>query len=248
MIRRECIRSRASAPISPLSAGKPHTCYRAPYIWESKELYRQSAEYSPVLSLYNSEFRKSNVRPSTHLTKLTSQLKFQLDYSMHPYLYLIALLAQIMPAYTQSNTDVPIGGMCGGLGWSGLTTCVAGGWCRPVNESYSTCEPVPPTPDPAHTNPITETVSWTYSSVTQTWPPSVSCNHYARDEHKRWTCAPSSSTISTTATSTTTITSVSCKNYARDANERRWTCAPSPSATSQISEDVSHITAVPTIT
>ncbi|ELU41148.1 fungal cellulose binding domain-containing protein [Rhizoctonia solani AG-1 IA] len=97
---------------------------------------------------------------------------------MHPYLYLIALLAQIMPAYTQSNTDVPIGGMCGGLGWSGLTTCVAGGWCR-----YSTCEPVPPTPDPAHTNPITETVSWTYSSVTQTWPPSVSCNHYARDEH-----------------------------------------------------------------
>ncbi|CAE6473110.1 unnamed protein product [Rhizoctonia solani] len=132
---------------------------------------------------------------------------------MRHYLCFTILFVQSMFTYGQLDTDTPIGEQCGGIGWIGSTSCVTGGYCRPINEAYSVCEPVPPTPDPTYTPSATETTTWTYSSSTATWTSSVSCRYYVRDERKRWTCAPNPSTISTTSivstSSTTTLTSVS---------------------------------------
>ncbi|KAH7338867.1 hypothetical protein B0J17DRAFT_658809 [Rhizoctonia solani] len=136
------------------------------------------------------------------------------------YLYFAMLFAQSAFTYAQIDTNVPIGEQCGGVGWTGSASCVSGGYCRPINEACSTCEPVPPTPDPTYTPPAPETTAWTYSSSTATWPSSVSCKYYVQDEHKRWTCAPNPSTTSTTSivstSSTATLTSVFCNKYARD--------------------------------
>ncbi|KAJ1302680.1 hypothetical protein OPQ81_002996 [Rhizoctonia solani] len=171
---------------------------------------------------------------------------------MRSYLYIAVLFPQVAFTYPHLETDAPIGSQCGGAGWSGSTTCVIGGYCRPINETYSVCEPVPPTPDPTYTPPVTETTSWSHSSVRPTWPSSVSCKYYVRDEHKRWTCAPNPSTTSTTnivsTSSTITFTSVSCNNHIRDENNKRWTCAPTPSITSQTDPGVAPVTTTPTIT
>ncbi|KAF8602398.1 hypothetical protein BDV93DRAFT_524168 [Ceratobasidium sp. AG-I] len=67
-----------------------------------------------------------------------------------------------------------------------------------------------------------------------------------------WVCEPvPTPDPSYSSVSTTSVTSVSCKNYARDEYYKRWTCAPAPSTTSttyyaEVTPTVTQVT--PTIT
>ncbi|KAK1232315.1 hypothetical protein PQX77_004566 [Marasmius sp. AFHP31] len=56
-----------------------------------------------------------------------------------------------------SNAQSPAWGQCGGIGWSGATTCVSGYTCAVVNPYYSQCTPgsgsTPTTTNPGGSNP-----------------------------------------------------------------------------------------------
>ncbi|KAF9466044.1 hypothetical protein BDZ94DRAFT_239945 [Collybia nuda] len=73
---------------------------------------------------------------------------------------LIALVIAL-PAFAQQ----PLYAQCGGIGWTGGTTCVSGATCQKLNDWYSQCLPgggptttsVPPTSDPVPTTTTTGT-------------------------------------------------------------------------------------------
>ncbi|KAI0782761.1 cellobiohydrolase II [Abortiporus biennis] len=73
---------------------------------------------------------------------------------------LYSLLA-ILPALI--NAQSPVWGQCGGIGWSGSTSCVSGSVCTELNDYYSQCIPssaAPPAstsqaPSPSSTPPTT---------------------------------------------------------------------------------------------
>ncbi|KAI0362456.1 cellobiohydrolaseII [Trametes cingulata] len=57
---------------------------------------------------------------------------------MSKFASLLALLA-VVPSL--ANAQSPIYGQCGGIGWTGATTCVSGTVCTKLNDYYSQCLP-----------------------------------------------------------------------------------------------------------
>lgn len=71
---------------------------------------------------------------------------------------LLALAAAIVaPAFAQQ----PAWAQCGGIGWTGGTTCVSGYTCKYSNDYYSQCVPgtASPTQAPTTTRPPTSTTT-----------------------------------------------------------------------------------------
>ncbi|GJE99510.1 CBM1 domain-containing protein [Phanerochaete sordida] len=79
----------------------------------------------------------------------------------------LAALAAILPAYV--NAQAQEWGQCGGIGWTGATTCVSGTTCQVLNPYYSQCLPgtasvtttpqSPPTPPPSSVSSVSSTSS-----------------------------------------------------------------------------------------
>ncbi|PPQ65193.1 hypothetical protein CVT24_011377 [Panaeolus cyanescens] len=73
---------------------------------------------------------------------------------------------------------VPLYGQCGGIGYSGETTCVSGATCITQNEWYSQCVPASnlpsSTPNPTPTPTTTTTRSTSTPTSTSTTPPPAS--------------------------------------------------------------------------
>lgn len=77
---------------------------------------------------------------------------------MFKYSALLALVA-LVPAI--ANAQSPLYGQCGGIGWSGATTCVSGSSCQKLNDYYSQCLPgaAAPTSAPTSAPPTSPTVT-----------------------------------------------------------------------------------------
>ncbi|PIL24272.1 hypothetical protein GSI_14025 [Ganoderma sinense ZZ0214-1] len=65
---------------------------------------------------------------------------------MSKFASLYALLA-VLPAIVSAQS--PVWGQCGGIGWTGATTCVSGSVCTKQNDYYSQCIPGASTSAPA---------------------------------------------------------------------------------------------------
>ncbi|KAG8721043.1 hypothetical protein FRC08_016163 [Ceratobasidium sp. 394] len=139
---------------------------------------------------------------------------------MHFLNQALSLLSLLALVYAQDKGYVPVGGQCGGKGWTGPTLCQVGTYCRPIRKDYWVCVPIPPTPDPPAS---------TLSTITPSHPVTT-------------TSGSATPTYYSSSSSTTTFTSVSCKNVVRDEQHKRWTCAPNPSTTSTTFE---HTTPTP---
>ncbi|KAJ7641128.1 hypothetical protein FB45DRAFT_899494 [Roridomyces roridus] len=91
---------------------------------------------------------------------------------------MISLLsvAIVLAALPAAFAQVPIYGQCGGTGFSGQTTCVAGSVCLVQNPFYSQCVPGSATPPPSSTfttPPVTSTASKTTSTGPASTPTSA---------------------------------------------------------------------------
>ncbi|TFK72240.1 carbohydrate-binding module family 1 [Pluteus cervinus] len=62
-----------------------------------------------------------------------------------------SLLLLALPVFTRAQS--PVWGQCGGLGWTGPTTCVSGSVCTRSNDWYSQCLPGNQPPPPSTTIP-----------------------------------------------------------------------------------------------
>jgi len=71
---------------------------------------------------------------------------------MHKLLALVSLAVFASQAAAQSAEW----GQCGGIGWTGPTTCVSGTTCVKSNDYYSQCLPGTATTQPSPTNPTTQ--------------------------------------------------------------------------------------------
>nr|VWO96110.1 Velvet complex subunit B [Ganoderma boninense] len=65
-------------------------------------------------------------------------------------------------------------GQCGGIGWTGATTCVSGTVCTVINSYYSQCLPGAVTPAPTSTTPATSAPPGTTSTPTGSAPGGLS--------------------------------------------------------------------------
>ncbi|CAE6421303.1 unnamed protein product [Rhizoctonia solani] len=76
----------------------------------------------------------------------------------------ILLAASVFFSTALSQSTAPLYGQCGGIGWSGATTCVAGSTCTKLNDFYSQC--IPGASGPSTTAPPTVTVTTTTKTST----------------------------------------------------------------------------------
>lgn len=80
---------------------------------------------------------------------------------------LLAAAAAAVPALAQQ----PVYAQCGGIGWTGGTTCAAGNFCSEINSYYFQCLPGAASTTVASSTPIVSTtVPTTVSTVTGTSP------------------------------------------------------------------------------
>lgn len=80
----------------------------------------------------------------------------------------LAIVAALSsPVLSQSATW----GQCGGIGWTGPTTCVAGTQCVVLNDYYSQCQPGAAASTSAPAGPPSSTTSGTGSAPTGSLPP-----------------------------------------------------------------------------
>ncbi|KAF5357750.1 hypothetical protein D9756_001447 [Leucocoprinus leucothites] len=82
-------------------------------------------------------------------------------------------LASLVPAFVQAQQ--PMYAQCGGVGWSGGTSCVSGSVCTKLNDYYSQCLPGSSTPPPASTtttpgNPGSTTTTTSNGGTPSTTP------------------------------------------------------------------------------
>lgn len=110
--------------------------------------------------------------------------------------YSIASLAALAWTVTAVSAAVPMWGQCGGIGYTGETTCVAGAVCVYSHEWYSQCLAGTTTG-----GTTTTTTSRTSSSSTTTRTSSTSTT---TTTSTRTSSTPSTSTTRTSSTSTTT--------------------------------------------
>ncbi|KAI9155674.1 putative pectate lyase [Paramyrothecium foliicola] len=80
----------------------------------------------------------------------------------------ITALSALLPALPLAVAQQAVWEQCGGNGWTGGTTCVAGAVCTPQNEWYSQCLPgnAPPQPEPTSTSTSTSIRTTLVSSLT----------------------------------------------------------------------------------
>lgn len=65
-------------------------------------------------------------------------------------MFSVAVLVGLLAATV--NAQSPVWGQCGGIGWTGATTCVSGTVCTKLNDYYSQCQPGA-APPPTTANP-----------------------------------------------------------------------------------------------
>jgi len=56
-------------------------------------------------------------------------------------LFILAVCTSISLIAIKAQALVPAWGQCGGIGWTGETTCVPGFKCTKVNDFYWNCQP-----------------------------------------------------------------------------------------------------------
>ncbi|KAI8992991.1 hypothetical protein BD414DRAFT_292422 [Trametes punicea] len=76
----------------------------------------------------------------------------------------LGLLFLVLPVAAQS----PVWGQCGGIGWTGSTTCAAGSVCTVLNDYYSQC--IPGSASESSTVPITTITPTPIAPPTSTVP------------------------------------------------------------------------------
>ncbi|TCD70977.1 Exoglucanase 3 [Steccherinum ochraceum] len=91
-----------------------------------------------------------------------------------------ALLAATLPALT--NAQAQTWAQCGGIGWTGATTCVSGSTCTELNDYYSQCipgsnAPPPPPTSPPPTSAPTSPTTPTPPTTAPTGTPTPSANN-----------------------------------------------------------------------
>ncbi|KAG9044284.1 hypothetical protein FS837_008414 [Tulasnella sp. UAMH 9824] len=113
--------------------------------------------------------------------------------------YAIATLSALAWTVTTVNADVAVWGQCGGLYYTGETTCAAGSTCVYSNDWYSQCLPTSATTTSTTTTKTSSTSSTKTSSTSSTKTSSTSTT----------TSKTSSTTTSSTKTSSTSTTTTS---------------------------------------
>ncbi|RDB30367.1 4-O-methyl-glucuronoyl methylesterase [Hypsizygus marmoreus] len=106
--------------------------------------------------------------------------------------YSLVALILALPALAQS----PLYGQCGGIGWTGSTTCVSGATCTTLNDWYFQCLPGTATPPPPSTTPATTPTTTPASS-----PTSPGTSPTSQPTSGPSTCTALPSSISLTANS-----------------------------------------------
>ncbi|KAF8892435.1 cellobiohydrolase [Infundibulicybe gibba] len=84
-----------------------------------------------------------------------------------------ALLALVALVPSLANAASPLYGQCGGLTWTGDTTCVAGATCQKLNDYYSQCLPGTSSSTPVTTPVTTPPTTTTPGSPTSTTTPAA---------------------------------------------------------------------------
>ncbi|KAG8932517.1 Carbohydrate esterase 4 protein [Tulasnella sp. 418] len=89
---------------------------------------------------------------------------------MAPLTAQTASIILLVASAASVNAAVALWGQCGGIGYSGETTCVAGAYCKYSNDWYSQCVPGTATsvPQQPTTNPPPQTTVRTTTSAPQT--------------------------------------------------------------------------------
>ncbi|KAF9007904.1 cellobiohydrolase II-I [Cyathus striatus] len=75
-------------------------------------------------------------------------------------------LASLLPVFVAAQSQLY--GQCGGIGWSGATTCVSGAACTVLNDYYSQCLPGSASSSPVNVPPSSTSVPPSSSSSTPT--------------------------------------------------------------------------------
>ncbi|KAG7441939.1 uncharacterized protein BT62DRAFT_936571 [Guyanagaster necrorhizus] len=81
-------------------------------------------------------------------------------------IFALAALAAALPAFVKAQSAVY--GQCGGIGWTGATTCVAGSTCTVLNAYYSQCLPGSAAPTTSTIAAPTATPTSTTATATAT--------------------------------------------------------------------------------
>ncbi|KAJ3489002.1 hypothetical protein NLI96_g2458 [Meripilus lineatus] len=81
----------------------------------------------------------------------------------------LTALVALLPAFASAQSQV--WGQCGGIGWSGATTCVSGSTCTKLNDYYSQC--IPSSQAPTSQPPASTSVPSTPSSTSAPSTPST---------------------------------------------------------------------------
>ncbi|KAJ7117437.1 hypothetical protein C8R44DRAFT_790718 [Mycena epipterygia] len=80
---------------------------------------------------------------------------------------------------SRSASQVPLFGKCGGIGWTGPTTCVQGAVCQVFNPFFSQCRSAPPAPSTSSiTKPSNTVLTGTPAAPT---PPTISTDTRSPD-------------------------------------------------------------------
>ncbi|KZS91248.1 hypothetical protein SISNIDRAFT_456850 [Sistotremastrum niveocremeum HHB9708] len=113
----------------------------------------------------------------------------------------ISLVAAAL-VYLASSVSAQSGawGQCGGIGWSGATTCVSGYTCTYSNPYYSQCLPG----SASSTSTTTKSTTSTTSTKTSTTTTSTTTSTSKSTSTSTSTSSTSTSTSTTTSTSTST--------------------------------------------
>ncbi|KAG8973551.1 hypothetical protein FRB90_009905, partial [Tulasnella sp. 427] len=114
--------------------------------------------------------------------------------------YAIASLSALAWTVTTVNAAVAMWGQCGGLYYTGETTCVAGATCVYQNDYYSQCK-----------TSTTSSSSKTSSTTSSTKTSSTTSSTKTSSTTTSTTTSKTSSSSTTTKTSTTTTTSSTSK-------------------------------------
>ncbi|KAG8978196.1 hypothetical protein FRB90_008569 [Tulasnella sp. 427] len=128
-----------------------------------------------------------------------------------------AVIAMIAASFDAVNAAQPVWARCGGIGWSGDTTCVAGSHCLKYSKWYSQCVPNPRTTTSSTKSTTTTTTAKpttsTTKSTTTTKPSTTTTSSSTTTTQSSTTTTTKSWTTTTTSTTTTTTTATPTGAY-----------------------------------
>ena len=117
----------------------------------------QSSKITATLTTLKTSTLKSTSKSSQMSTVTTKQTTILTNPQS-------TLISKITTTLTTSGQLIPIYGQCGGIGWTGGTTCVSSCQCTFINSYYYQCLPITASPSTPITIPTTTGTTGTTTS------------------------------------------------------------------------------------